>query len=509
MEVSQYLFTDVYRHTSPSSCQFSPGTTFFAVAVEDHVIVRVTETMQLVRTWACRIPTETETNAARSEIRQVLWSPDSNYIMACAPRSGCTWIFGLADPSESPRAIVQAGSEGLVRSEWSPDSTAVLCFSEQRLRLSIYSIAGAPTSYIESFKSPSGCHSYRQDRRYFAVAEKHKGKESLAIYDAGDQYNLIRSFPIATHDVQGVSWSPCGRWIAVWDHRLEYSLHVYSPLGPRLTTFSSTAPSFIGPDPGLGVRLLAWGPGGNWLGVGGYDGKVRIIEADGWRCMSTLDPARHKRRHDTTIWTEPLDWYIDAAEQGPITLSRNTGEITWNTVSSQAGRVKEAIGVVHLEWNADGTSLFVHSENTPNDVHIFDFLPYPSASGPAEIRIQTILHLSEPVRQAKWNPARLQCIAVVTLAAEENLRGTGSGVFLWDGDWEEERSVNPDSRTSGSAAVIAIPLGSFETHDIRWSPDGDHLCIIDKSRVCIVRESTIDDSTPNARAVTDLSTIAE
>jgi hypothetical protein len=180
MEVSQYLFTDVYRHTSPSSCQFSPGTTFFAVAVEDHVIVRVTETMQLVRTWACRIPTETETNAARPEIRQVLWSPDSNYIMACAPRSGCTWIFGLADPSESPRAIVQAGLEGLVRSEWSPDSTAALCFSEQRvrrillsispedipkllsvssfkLRLSIYSIAGAPTSYIESFKSPSGC----------------------------------------------------------------------------------------------------------------------------------------------------------------------------------------------------------------------------------------------------------------------------------------------------------------------------------------------------------------
>lgn len=42
-------------------------------------------------------------------------------------------------------------------------------------------------------------------------------------------------------------------------------------------------------------------------------------------------------------------------------VSRNTGEITWNTVSSQAGRVKEAIGVVHLEWNADGTSLFVHS----------------------------------------------------------------------------------------------------------------------------------------------------
>jgi hypothetical protein len=100
-------------------------------------------------------------------------------------------------------------------------------------------------------------------------------------------------------------------------------------------------------------------------------------------------------------------------------------------------------------------------ENSPNDVCIFGFLPHPGASGPADIRAQTILHLSDPVRQAQWNPARLQCIAVVTLAVEENLRGTGSGVVLWDGDWEEERSVatNSGSRTSGSAAVIAVPIG--------------------------------------------------
>lgn len=58
---------------------------------------------------------------------------------------------------------------------------------------------------------------------------------------------------------------------------LQYTLHVYSPLGPRLSSFSSSSPSFIGPDPGLGVRMVTWGPGGNWLGVGGYDGKVRAL----------------------------------------------------------------------------------------------------------------------------------------------------------------------------------------------------------------------------------------
>jgi hypothetical protein len=35
-------------------------------------------------------------------------------------------------------------------------------------------------------------HAYRHDRRYLAIAEQHKGKEILAIYDAGDMYNLIR-----------------------------------------------------------------------------------------------------------------------------------------------------------------------------------------------------------------------------------------------------------------------------------------------------------------------------
>ena len=137
MESSQYIFTDVYRHTSPSSCQFSPGTTFFAVAVEDHVIVRVTDTMQLVRTWACRTPQGTVDHNAKPEIRQLVWSPDSSYIMASAPRTGTTWVFGLTDSTEHPRAVVQAGIEGLVRSEWSPDSTAILCFSEQRVRKSL------------------------------------------------------------------------------------------------------------------------------------------------------------------------------------------------------------------------------------------------------------------------------------------------------------------------------------------------------------------------------------
>ena len=133
MEAPQYLVTDVFRHTSISTCRFSPGTTFFAVAVEDHIIIRVTKTIQLVRTWACRSDQDSPQSLARPDIKQLEWSPDSKFIMACAPRSGVTWIYDLTATNESPFAVINAGIEGLARVEWSPDSTAILCFSEQRV----------------------------------------------------------------------------------------------------------------------------------------------------------------------------------------------------------------------------------------------------------------------------------------------------------------------------------------------------------------------------------------
>jgi hypothetical protein len=141
IDSSQYVVTDAFHHTAPAACQFSPGTTFFAVVLEDHIVVRVTETLQLVRTWACQLEPDPNRGPAKPDVKQLAWSPDSSFLLACAPRSGATWIFGLADTTEAPRAFIRAGIEGLTRSEWSPDSTAVLCFSEQHVSNRYYTTA--------------------------------------------------------------------------------------------------------------------------------------------------------------------------------------------------------------------------------------------------------------------------------------------------------------------------------------------------------------------------------
>jgi len=72
----------------------------------------------------------------------------------------------------------------------------------------------------------------------------------------------------------------------------QYALYIYSPLGPLLHSFSSSSPSFSPSssteDPGLGIRCATWAPGGRWLALGGWDGKVRVVESEGGRCVASL-----------------------------------------------------------------------------------------------------------------------------------------------------------------------------------------------------------------------------
>ena len=70
---------------------------------------------------------------------------------------------------------------------------------------------------------------------------------------------------------------------------MQYSLHVHSPLSPHLIHFSPTSTTFApAEDPGTGIRTVVWAPGGRWVALGGWDGLVRIVESDGWRCVATL-----------------------------------------------------------------------------------------------------------------------------------------------------------------------------------------------------------------------------
>lgn len=148
-------------------------------------------------------------------------------------------------------------------------------------------------------------YAFRADGRYFVLAERHKSKDTLGLYDTAELFKLVRvcserlsdmpslmwegkHFPLPTASLSALALSPSGNNLAVWEGPLEvsqslitrgifaylrflqYKLYIVSLAGDVQGSFIPD------PDPGFGIRSAVWHPSGLFLAVGGWDDKVCI-----------------------------------------------------------------------------------------------------------------------------------------------------------------------------------------------------------------------------------------
>ena len=85
-------------------------------------------------------------------------------------------------------------------------------------------------------------YAFRSDGRYFVLAERHKSKDTLGVYDTAGSYKLVRvcflpfyhhvlltiplqkHFPLPTSSLASLALSPTGNHVAVWEGLLEVFL---------------------------------------------------------------------------------------------------------------------------------------------------------------------------------------------------------------------------------------------------------------------------------------------
>jgi hypothetical protein len=243
-------FTEVFKQTGQLA-QFSPGTTYLLTAVRDQLVVRRCGTFQIARTWDVDTsPSSTNSlvapNNTRSGTSRVLrssstnqneeatpdgwithigWSSDSEYVLACCSKRGVVNVYSMVDPQWNAR--VEAGAEGLARAEWAPDGRSIICFSEwgvsdlsisanpksthrpYQLRVTVWSLLDGTATYIQFPKHMdrgklkyrcvflrrslnSTGYTFRKDGRYFILAERHKSRDTIGVYDARDGYKVTR-----------------------------------------------------------------------------------------------------------------------------------------------------------------------------------------------------------------------------------------------------------------------------------------------------------------------------
>lgn len=468
-------FTEIYKQ-SGNLASFSPGAHFILNVVENTLIVRRTDTLQITRTWTITTPSSTASILSNSKsipsnsgvspegwISHAGWSCDSEYLLAASAKKGIVEVFKLRD--ENWNARIEAGVEGLLKAEWAPDGRHILCFSQWGLRVTIWSLITGNATYIQFPIHPDRGYAFRSDSRYFILAERHRSKDAMGVYDTTDCYKLVRHFPVPTSNLSSLALSPTGNHIAIWEGVLEYKLHILSLAGDVQGTFSPK------PNPGFGVRNAAWHPTGMFLAVAGWDDKIHILDGLTWSAAATLELSS-KIPAGATLWREPSNWLETTQGRGFLSYERLQGPQTISLQRTDPTKPNPKSGAVQLEWNKTGTLLLVRFENCPTVVHLYDF---PASSDPFVPRLRCVFQHSKPVLHAQWNPVRKGSLALCI--------GSGS-IYTWSDEWIGENGVEEDM-----AECIGVPANTkFETRSIKWAPDGKGLVLLDKEVFCCAFE---------------------
>uniref|UniRef100_A0A3Q3AQ84 WD repeat containing, antisense to TP73 n=1 Tax=Kryptolebias marmoratus TaxID=37003 RepID=A0A3Q3AQ84_KRYMA len=254
-------FSEVFKQSN-QLCKVSPNGKYLATCVQYRLVVRDVSTLQILQLYTCL-----------DQISHMEWSSDSLFVLCAMYKRGLVQVWSLEQPDWHCK--IDEGSIGLVSSRWSPDGRHILNTTEFHLRVTVWSLRTKAVSYI---KYPKACQKgidFSRDGCYLALAERRDCKDYISVFVC-DDWHLLRHFETETQDLAGLEWSPNGCVLAVWDSCLEYKVLLYSLDGRLLSTYSAYEWS-------LGVKTVSWSPSSQFLAIGSYDEKVRILNHITWR----------------------------------------------------------------------------------------------------------------------------------------------------------------------------------------------------------------------------------
>jgi WD40 repeat protein len=210
---------------------------------------------------------------------------------------------------------------------------------------------------------------------------------------APQTYSVIKRAELATVDAQGLKWSPDGRWIAVWDSAGSgYTLCIYTADGHLYRTISREPSDELNEwgVEGLGIKTVEWIRGNEYLAVGGWDRRVRILSTRTFAPAVFLDHTAQVCVSSATVYTEQVDAMgarSYAVTEQPVTPPKAPVE------KNETGLMKHGISI--MAFNKDGTLCATRDDSTPTTVWIWDL----RSLKPAAILIQ-----HSAVKSLQWHP---------------------------------------------------------------------------------------------------------
>ncbi|KAL3896902.1 MAG: hypothetical protein SGCHY_003772 [Lobulomycetales sp.] len=286
------------------------------------------------------------------------WSPDSRLVAVASFKLGTVQVFHT---ETEWTARIDEGLAGLTRIRFAPllasslspqDSPAeshihLLTYSDYNLRITVWDLGtgtidtsdgysgkeeAGRACYLQFPKHATSGQDFRSDGLYFALLERRDGKDAISVFDTAanpvsvldkrmedtvDSWMLVKHFELEHQQNQTFSdacdcaWSPCGRFLAVWESSLDYKVGIYYPDGRLVHTHAPSTPTTAG----LGIRRVSWSPSSQFLALGGYDQVVRCLNNHTWSVV--LEFSHLMDVDSRVVWEEHdgTQFYADDGKQ--------------------------------------------------------------------------------------------------------------------------------------------------------------------------------------------------
>ncbi|XP_074074760.1 WD repeat-containing protein WRAP73 isoform X3 [Macrotis lagotis] len=327
--------------------------------------------------------------------------------------------------------------------EWSADSLFILCAMYKRGLVQIWSleqpewhckIDEGSAGLVASCWSPDGRH-------ILNTTEFHH-------------------FDTDTQDLAGIEWAPNGCVLAAWDSCLEYKILLYSLDGRLLSTYCAYEWS-------LGIKNIAWSPSSQFLAIGSYDEKVRILNHVTWKMITefghtvTINNPKivvyKEMEKSQTLEMENLPFPPTKAAASSLFNTESKYEVASSPVSLQtlkpvADRPNPKIGIGILAFSPDNCFLATRNDNIPNAVWIWDV---------QKLKLFVVLEHLSAVRSFQWDPQQAR-LAVCTGRSQ---------VYLWS--------------PAGCLSVQVPAEGDFQILSLCWHRSGNSMALLSKDQLCL------------------------
>ncbi|MCJ1306326.1 hypothetical protein MMC08_009146, partial [Hypocenomyce scalaris] len=408
------------QHSKPST-----DGQLIATLLQSRLLLRLSSNGEIVRT----IPLD---NGFSTRCRYLRWSRDNGTVEEGQEHLGSgaparvhllladddtVRVYNAYDTQWS--AVITGASSNfgkIANVEFGNTADEILIFSDFGVKATLWSLITSRGSEIRDPKFTNKGYSYRPETGHLTILTRPTAHDVVMLL-APSTYELLCSFTLATVDAQGLVWSPDGKWLVTWDAASSgYKVLVYTADGHLYRTVTG------GQDAnkiGLGIKAVAWSAAGAYLAVGGYDGRLALLNATTFSPRVVFEHTTTIDLPGTSIWQEQI---AASKERNYVTASPL---VCPPTTPSQSADSTPKTGISTFFFNSDGTYLVTRCDSTPTTVWIWSMETF----APAAI----LIHHSA-TKNIQWHPT-ISGLLLIQCTTEESV------LHIWHTDWETPRII--------------------------------------------------------------------